>query len=66
MSIALGDTLDPRHADPLQPNAPSCGNQPAHISLTRVATTRFVTTPSAASTEAPFTKPDGRRLTLPT
>ena len=27
-------TLVPRHADPLQPNTPSCGNQPAHISLT--------------------------------
>ena len=29
-----GATLDPRHADALQPNTPSCGNQPAHISLT--------------------------------
>ena len=27
-------TLDPRHAVQLLPNSPSCGNQPAHISLT--------------------------------
>jgi len=27
-------TLDPRHAEQLLPNNPSCGIQPAHISLT--------------------------------
>jgi hypothetical protein len=31
---ATARTLDPRHAVPLLPKAPSCGNQPAHISLT--------------------------------
>ena len=34
MSIDPIETLDTRHADQLQPNAPSCGNQPANISLT--------------------------------
>ena len=33
-AIARCATLDPRQADPLLPNSPSCGNQPAHISLT--------------------------------
>ena|SRR5215207_3246499 len=27
-------TLDPRQAEPVQPNSTSCGTQPAHISLT--------------------------------
>jgi len=27
-------TFDPRAAEAFQPNSPSCGNQPAHISLT--------------------------------
>jgi hypothetical protein len=32
--LLQGATLGSRHADPLLPNIPSCGNQPANISLT--------------------------------
>ena len=55
-------TLDPRHADPLQPNSPSCGTQPAHISLTarRQRHAHPRPTAPAATTEAPSgTHPDG-------
>src|SRR5215213_3704090 len=34
MSRRTPSTLDPRDARTLQPNTPSCGNQPAHISMT--------------------------------
>ena len=46
-------TLVYRQADTLQPNAPSCGNQPANISLTRVATTRPRVLPPNQATKAP-------------
>jgi hypothetical protein len=61
-------TLDiPRPAEALQPNSPSCGNQPANISLTRAVANRHarqlvnLIRPDEAAPE----KPSGRRFALP-
>ena len=48
-------TLDVRHADPLQPNTPSCGNQPAHISLTARRQRHAHHDPGPTKHEAPAT-----------
>ncbi|MFB9071987.1 hypothetical protein ACFFX0_12530 [Citricoccus parietis] len=57
--------LDSRHAVPLLPNTPSCGNQPAHISLTarRPLTRSPDPTRTKQAAPAPLIR-DGRR-TLP-
>jgi len=47
-------TIDPRHADPLQPNSPSCGTQPAHISLTARRQRHARPDPSRRVTTAPM------------
>ena len=57
-------TLDPRHADSSSRTAPSCGNQPAHISLTGVANDTLTTKINNASRGA-AENPSRRRLTLP-
>jgi hypothetical protein len=61
----LHATLDPRHADPLQPNSPSCGTQPAHISLTARRQRHARPDPSRRVTKRRRPKTSGRRLTLP-
>jgi len=56
-----------RPADALLPNSPSCGNQPANISLTRAVANRHarqlvnLIRPDEAAPE----KPSGRRFALP-
>ena len=58
-------TLDPRHAVQLLPNSPSCGNQPAHISLT-ARRQRHAHHPDAATKhETPPGSTPRRRLTTP-
>jgi hypothetical protein len=54
-------TLDPRHAARSLPNSPSCGNQPAHISLTAVANDTLTRRRSKGADEAP----PGRRHRSP-
>src|SRR5664280_1296200 len=56
-----------RPAEAFQPNSPSCGNQPANISLTAPSSTD---THANSSTlvrppEAAPAKPSGRRFTMP-
>lgn len=61
----MGQTLDARQADTIQPKAPSCGIQPANISLTARRTMTRSPTRSSGSTEAPSgSLPDGASLCL--
>ncbi|MGY4773451.1 hypothetical protein ACXC9Q_41625 [Kribbella sp. CWNU-51] len=58
-------TLDPRPADPLRPNTPSCGNQPAHISLTARRQRHAHHQPADDATRRPPQDNQDGRLTLP-
>ena len=53
-------TLDARHAVPLLPNTPSCGNQPAHISLTARRQRHAHHRPTTTKHEAPAPSTPGR------
>jgi hypothetical protein len=58
-------TLDVRHAEQLLPNSPSCGNQPAYISLDRASPTTRSPHRRSDEAEAPAGPTSRGRLTLP-
>ena len=58
-------TLASRHAVQLLPKAPSCGNQPAHISLTARRNDTLTRTGIQTKHEAPAPLTRDGRLTLP-